>query len=123
MNPESHTESAVPEHLDSRLVLGISKGQKSKQTNHPMIHPMIQGIRHPGRNCRDTYFGFRDLLDPLDFLIRHDIIIPDDMRAVPLILLFEGGDEQLWCPVAMVVPTEKPLLPPGSLGSIHSNRL
>lgn len=100
-------------------MLDTGKGQRSQQTNRPMI----PGIRHAGKNCRDTYFGFCDLLDPLDFLVRHDIVVSDDMRAVPLILLFEGGDEELWRPVAMVVPTEKPLLPPGSLGSIRSNRI
>lgn len=80
-------------------------------------------MRDPRRTCRDTYFGFRDLLDLLDFLIRHDVVVPDDVRTVPLVLLFEGGNEQLWRPVAMVVPTEKPLLPPGRLGSTEQQAL
>ena len=71
----------------------------------------------PRRTCRDTYFGFCELLDPLDLLVRHDVVVPDDVRAVPLVLLFEGGDEQLGRPVAVVVPTEKPLLPLGCLQS------
>ena len=109
---------AVPQHPDSRRMLHIRTGQLTKQRNHSMV----PGMRWPGRKCRDTYFGFRDLLDPLDFLIRHDIIVPDDVRTVPLILFFEGGDEKLWCSVAMVIPTEKPLLPPGSLESTQSER-
>lgn len=64
-----------------------------------------------------TYFGFCNLLDLPDILIRHDTVEPDDVWAVPFILLFEGGDDQLGRPVAIMVPTEKPLPPlwcPGS---------
>lgn len=71
----------------------------------------------PSRTPRDTYFGLSNLLDPLDFFVGHHIIVPDDVRAVPLIFLFEGGDEELWHSVSMMVPTEKLLLPPGCLGS------
>ena len=71
----------------------------------------------PRRTCRDTYFGFCELLDPLDLLVRHDVVVPDDVRAVPLVLLFEGGDEQRGRPGAVVVPTDKPLLPLGCLQS------
>lgn len=71
----------------------------------------------PSRTHRDTYFGLRDLLDPLDFFIRHHIIVSDDVWAIPLIFLFEGGDEELWHPVTMMVPTEELLLPLGRLGS------
>lgn len=63
-----------------------------------------------------TYFGFCNLLDLPDFLVRHDIVEPD-VWAVPFILLFEGGDDQLGRPVAIMVPTEKPLLPLWCLGS------
>lgn len=63
------------------------------------------------------------MIDPLDFLVRHDIVVPDDVWTVPLILLFERGDEQLWRPIAMVVPTEKPLLPSGCLGSTEQQAL
>ncbi|KAF5913463.1 hypothetical protein HPG69_017081 [Diceros bicornis minor] len=119
MNPQGQTESAVPQYPDSRLVLDISKVQLDKQINCPMIPAMSD----PRRNCRDTYFGFRDLLDPLNLLIRHDIVVPDDVRTVPLILLFEGGNEQLWCSVAMVIPTEKPLLPLRCLKSTEQQAL
>lgn len=71
----------------------------------------------PSRTCGDTYFGLRNLLDPLDFFVGHHIIVPDDVWAVPLVFLFEGGDEKLWHPVSMMVPTEKFLLPAGRLGS------
>lgn len=115
VNPEVQTESATPSLPNSNSCqAGISKDQPGTQ---PAARPMVPGVRGPRRNCRDTYFGFCDLLDPLDFLVGHDIIVPDDVRAVPLILLFEGGNKQLWRPVAMVVPTEKPLLPSGCLGS------
>lgn len=82
--------------------------------------PGLSGLR---RNGGDTYFGFRNLLDPLDFLVRHDVVVPDDVRAVPLILLFEGGNEQLRHPVAMVIPTEEPLLPSGGLGNTEQQAL
>lgn len=49
-----------------------------------------------------TYFGFCNLLDLPDFLVRHDIVEPDNVWAVPFILLFEGGDDQLGRPVAIM---------------------
>lgn len=96
-----------------------SRGQRGEQPNGPMA-PGLSGLR---RNGGDTYFGFRNLLDPLNFLVRHDVVVPDDVRAVPLILLFEGGDEQLRHPVAMVIPTEEPLLPSGGLGNTEQQAL
>lgn len=71
----------------------------------------------PRRRHRDTYLRFRNLLDPLDLLVRHDVVVPDDVWAVPLVLLLEGGDEQLRRPIAIVVPAEKPLLSSGGLGN------
>ena len=97
----------------------ISRGQLGEQPNCPMA-PGLSGRR---RNGGDTYFGFRNLLDPLDFLVRHDVVVPDDVRAVPFILLLEGGDEQLRHPVAMVIPTEEPLLPSGGLGNTEQQGL
>lgn len=103
----------------SGLTQATSRGQRGEQPNSPMA-PGLSGLR---RNSGDTYFGFRNLLDPLNFLVRHDVVVPDDMRAVPLILLFEGGDEQLRHPVAMVIPTEEPLLPSGGLGNTEQQAL
>lgn len=97
----------------------ISRGQLGEQPNCPMA-PGLSGLR---RNGGDTYFGFRNLLDPLDFLVRHDVVVPDDVRAVPFVLLLEGGDEQLRHPVAMVIPTEEPLLPSGGLGNTEQQAL
>lgn len=108
---KGQTESAAPEYPNSKLMLDTS--QAGEATNCPTV----PGMSDPRRACRDTYFGFSNLLDPVDLLIRHDIVVPDDVWAIPFVLLFEGGDEQLWCSVAMVVPAEKPLLPPRCLGS------
>lgn len=104
---------------DSGLMQAISRGHLGEQPHCPMA-PGLSGLR---RNGGDTYFGFRNLLDPLDFLVRHDVVVPDDVRAVPLILLFEGGDEQLRHPVAMVIPTEEPLLPSGGLRNTEQQAL
>ena len=101
------------------LMQDSSISQLGEQPNCPMA-PGLSGLR---RNGGDTYFGFRNLLDPLDFLVRHDIVVPDNVRAVPLVLLLEGGNEQLRHPVAMVIPTEEPLLPSGGLGNTEQQAL
>ena len=101
LHPQIH-----PSH--NRVIVLLQPGAFGDPVAGDSEHTCL-GITNSGL-CK---FGFRNLLDPLDFLVRHDVVVPDDVRAVPFILLLEEGDEQLRHPVAMVIPTEEPLLPSG----------
>ncbi len=62
-----------------------------------------------------TYSWLCKLLDPLNFLDGDDVEVADDVGAVPLILLFDGGQHILGVAIVVVVTTEQPALPAGCL--------
>ena len=66
-----------------------------------------------GKTCTHSWFG--QLLDQLDLRVRHDVVVAQDVWAVPLVLLLHRSNHELRVAVVVKVTTKHAALPPRSL--------
>ena len=64
---------------------------------------------------RITYSWLCQLLHPFDFFVGDYVNVADNVRAVPLILLFDGCQHVLGVAIVVMVTTEQPALSAGGL--------